>query len=178
MLLSLHPVRRYLERQIVKRMENVKIEYDGTVRDRGQIVQFVYGGDGLDGSLVVAGKAYDDVHIAQTVERLTRRNPTVDWAAWGERERAERAARAKVAPGEMVGCLAAQSISEPATQMVRVDLFLKLTCCASRSQILQPRVRGRGDFGKKTDATFCRRWCEVRRSRKRTLAAEPEIFIA
>jgi hypothetical protein len=107
----------------------VKVEYDGTVRDRGQIVQFVYGGDGFDGSKMVAGKPYDDVHIAQTVERLARQNPTVDWHAWGERERAEREAQAKVSPGEMVGCLAAQSISEPATQMVRV----------LSSPVLQPR---------------------------------------
>ena len=39
----------YLERKIVKRLENVKVRYDGTVRDANDfIVQFTYGDDGYD----------------------------------------------------------------------------------------------------------------------------------
>ena len=39
----------YLQRQLIKGMESLKIEYDGTVRNaEKQVVSFVYGGDGLD----------------------------------------------------------------------------------------------------------------------------------
>jgi DNA-directed RNA polymerase III subunit RPC1 len=39
----------YLQRRMVKTLEDVSIEYDGTVRDsKKNVVQFSYGGDGLD----------------------------------------------------------------------------------------------------------------------------------
>jgi DNA-directed RNA polymerase II subunit RPB1 len=41
----------YIQRRLVKGMEEVTVKYDGTVRDsRGNIVQFIYGEDGLDGA--------------------------------------------------------------------------------------------------------------------------------
>ena len=41
----------YIQRRLVKAMEDVMAKYDGTVRNSlGDIVQFVYGEDGLDGS--------------------------------------------------------------------------------------------------------------------------------
>ena len=40
--------------QIVKRMENLKVAYDGTVRDAsGRVVQFQYGDDGVDALHIV-----------------------------------------------------------------------------------------------------------------------------
>lgn len=39
----------YIQRKLVKTMEDLHVEYDGTVRDaNGSIVQFHYGGDGID----------------------------------------------------------------------------------------------------------------------------------
>lgn len=39
----------YLQRCIIKGMENIKVEYDSTVRnDNNEIYQFLYGEDGLD----------------------------------------------------------------------------------------------------------------------------------
>lgn len=39
----------YIQRRLVKAMECVMAQYDGTVRDQtGQIIQLVYGEDGLD----------------------------------------------------------------------------------------------------------------------------------
>ena len=41
----------YIQRRLVKAMEDVTVKYDGTVRNSlGDIVQFVYGEDGLDGA--------------------------------------------------------------------------------------------------------------------------------
>ena len=38
-------------------MQDLKVEYDNTVRDAtGNIVQFIYGGDGLDVSKTEGGK--------------------------------------------------------------------------------------------------------------------------
>ena len=40
----------YIQRRLVKALEDVMAKYDGTVRNSlGDIVQFVYGEDGLDG---------------------------------------------------------------------------------------------------------------------------------
>lgn len=39
----------YIQRRLIKAMEDVKVQYDGTVRNsQGQIIQFLYGEDGLD----------------------------------------------------------------------------------------------------------------------------------
>ena len=41
----------YIQRRLVKALEEVAVKYDSTVRDsRGNIVQFIYGEDGLDGA--------------------------------------------------------------------------------------------------------------------------------
>jgi DNA-directed RNA polymerase II subunit RPB1 len=44
----------YLQRRLMKAMETLKVEYDGTVRNsRDNVVQFVYGADGFDASFIV-----------------------------------------------------------------------------------------------------------------------------
>lgn len=44
------PPTGYTERKLVKNMESVRVEYDGTVRNaQGRILQFSYGDDGGDG---------------------------------------------------------------------------------------------------------------------------------
>jgi DNA-directed RNA polymerase II subunit RPB1 len=43
----------YIQRRLVKAMEDLKIGYDGTVRNsNGDIVQFLYGEDGMDGAFM------------------------------------------------------------------------------------------------------------------------------
>lgn len=49
----------YIQRRLVKTMEDLHVEYDGTVRDvNGSIVQFHYGGDGID-SVYVESQSCD-----------------------------------------------------------------------------------------------------------------------
>ena len=41
----------YIQRRLVKALEELTVKYDGTVRDsRGNVAQFIYGEDGLDGA--------------------------------------------------------------------------------------------------------------------------------
>jgi len=48
------PKSGYLYRRLANALQDLKVEYDGTVRDnRGVIVQFMYGEDGVD-----PGKSY------------------------------------------------------------------------------------------------------------------------
>ncbi|MEK6889455.1 MAG: hypothetical protein AABW80_05105 [Nanoarchaeota archaeon] len=76
------PKSGYLYRRLVSALQDLKIEYDGTVRDASEnIVQFVYGDDGKD-----VGK----LHLKDS----------------------------KIAPGEAVGVITAQSFGEASTQMV------------------------------------------------------------
>jgi DNA-directed RNA polymerase beta' subunit len=59
----------YLQRKMVKLLEDVKINYDASVRDaKGNIIQFVYGQDGLDGSLLSPHQPI--VNIPSLVSRL------------------------------------------------------------------------------------------------------------
>jgi DNA-directed RNA polymerase subunit A' len=75
------PKSGYLYRRLANALQDLRVEYDGTVRDAiGQIVQFEYGNKGLD----------------VTKEHLNK----------------------KVAPGEAIGIITAQSFGEPSTQMV------------------------------------------------------------
>jgi DNA-directed RNA polymerase II subunit RPB1 len=60
----------YIQRRLVKALEEVTVKYDTTVRDsRGNIVQFIYGEDGLDGQhienqkvdiITMSDKAFND----------------------------------------------------------------------------------------------------------------------
>ena len=76
------PKSGYLYRRLVSALQDLKVEYDGTVRDASEnIVQFSYGDDGKDVS---------KLHLAKD----------------------------KVAPGEAVGVITAQSFGEASTQMV------------------------------------------------------------
>jgi DNA-directed RNA polymerase II subunit RPB1 len=58
----------YLQRKLMKRLEDIGTYYDGTVRlAGGAIVQYIYGGDGFDGSKV---EKQDIVHIGFSVDEL------------------------------------------------------------------------------------------------------------
>lgn len=75
------PKSGYLYRRLVSALQDLKVEYDGTVRDASQnIIQFIALGDGID----VSG-----LHLNQ-----------------------------KVASGEAIGVITAQSFGEASTQMV------------------------------------------------------------
>ena len=51
------PKSGYLYRRLANALQDLKIEYDGTVRNANKnIVQFVYGDDGLDVSKTEGGK--------------------------------------------------------------------------------------------------------------------------
>lgn len=40
----------YIQRRLIKALEDIMVYYDGTVRNsRGQIIEFLYGEDGMDG---------------------------------------------------------------------------------------------------------------------------------
>jgi len=74
------PKSGYLYRRLANALQDLRIEYDATVRDAsGNMVQFLYGGDGMD----VCGLHKNE----------------------------------KIAPGEAIGVVTAQSFGEPSTQM-------------------------------------------------------------
>lgn len=54
----------YIQRRLVKALEDVMAKYDGTVRNSlGDVVQFVYGEDGLDGTIIEKQKV-DHINIS------------------------------------------------------------------------------------------------------------------
>jgi DNA-directed RNA polymerase subunit A' len=59
----------YMQRRLVNALENVKLEEDGSVRaTTGEVIQFVYGEDGIDPMRSIRGKAVDVDMIIKEVE--------------------------------------------------------------------------------------------------------------
>ncbi|MEM1586853.1 MAG: DNA-directed RNA polymerase subunit A' [Candidatus Bathyarchaeia archaeon] len=58
----------YMQRRLINALEHLRVEYDGTVRNPlGEIIQFVYGEDGVDPSKSDHGKA---VNISRLIEQV------------------------------------------------------------------------------------------------------------
>nr|KAG5699614.1 hypothetical protein BaRGS_000730 [Batillaria attramentaria] len=109
----------YIQRRLVKAMESVMVQYDGTVRDQGgQLLQLHYGEDGLDASHM----EHQNIPTLSLTDKALSKRFTFETT---EKRKLEAFLEADVAhhvmsdvhPGEMVGALAAQSLGEPATQM-------------------------------------------------------------
>ena len=59
----------YMQRRLINALEDVKVENDGTVRHSGgQIIQFVYGEDGVDPARSMNGSAVDVNRIIADVK--------------------------------------------------------------------------------------------------------------
>ncbi|MDD3421413.1 MAG: DNA-directed RNA polymerase subunit A' [Methanocellales archaeon] len=59
----------YLQRRLINALQDLEVKYDGTVREtRGQIVQFVYGDDGVDPSKSDYGKS---VNVRRIIQKVT-----------------------------------------------------------------------------------------------------------
>jgi DNA-directed RNA polymerase II subunit RPB1 len=57
----------YIQRRLVKAMEDVHVAYDGTVRNaQGQVIQFLYGEDGMDG-VMMERQTFDIVKLKDDV---------------------------------------------------------------------------------------------------------------
>jgi DNA-directed RNA polymerase II subunit RPB1 len=70
----------YIQRRLIKAMEDVAIKYDGTVRDAsGNVIQFLYGEDGMDGCkiefqqldiLTMSDAAFDQRYKYKNLENI------------------------------------------------------------------------------------------------------------
>jgi len=60
----------YMQRRLINALENIKLEEDGTVRQTtGEIIQFMYGEDGIDPTRSIRGKAIDADLIIKEVKK-------------------------------------------------------------------------------------------------------------
>ncbi|MEM2165579.1 MAG: DNA-directed RNA polymerase subunit A' [Candidatus Bathyarchaeia archaeon] len=58
----------YMQRRLINALEHLRVEYDGTVRNPlGEIIQFIYGEDGVDPSKSDHGKA---VNVSRLIEQV------------------------------------------------------------------------------------------------------------
>lgn len=144
----------YLQRCLVKHMEEIKVEYDMSVRLGKRVIQFLYGEDGLDcmkskylsnfdfyrdnlqlfryipmdnmsKSIMVSSKFMEDTGGLDTnLARFLK----------------DRYIESLVDPGESVGILAAQSIGEPSTQMT-LNTFHLAGVAAKNVTLGIPRLR-------------------------------------
>ena len=67
----------YIQRRLIKALEDVQVKYDGTVRtSRDQVIQFIYGEDGLDAThienLEIPLLKMDNSQMTKTFELLNQ----------------------------------------------------------------------------------------------------------
>ena len=68
----------YIQRRLVKALEDVKVNYDGTVRNAlGQILQFAYGEDGMDGT-AMEKQTLDSIKLTEEKFRKKYRIDVLD----------------------------------------------------------------------------------------------------
>ena len=68
---------RYMQRRLVKSLEDLCCQYDSTVRNStGEIIQFVYGGDGLDPTYMEAKDR--PVDFQRSLEHIKAASPYAD----------------------------------------------------------------------------------------------------
>lgn len=71
----------YIQRRLVKSLEDVSTKYDGTVRNsRGDIIQYIYGEDGFDG-VVIENQTFDTMLLsdAEFFKRYYNKNLPEEW---------------------------------------------------------------------------------------------------
>ncbi|CAN0166642.1 unnamed protein product [Bubo scandiacus] len=101
----------YMQRRLVKSLEDLCSQYDLTVRSStGDIIQFIYGGDGLDPA-AMEGKD-EPLEFKRVLDNIRVRITEI---FVGSVKRL--LSMAQMEPGSAVGALCAQSIGEPGTQM-------------------------------------------------------------
>jgi len=61
----------YLQRRLINALQDLEVEYDGTVRSGDKVVQFVYGEDGIDPTKSDYGKS---VNIQKIVQRVVEKH--------------------------------------------------------------------------------------------------------
>jgi len=57
----------YLQRRLINALQDLEVEYDGTVRSGEKVVQFIYGEDGIDPTKSDYGKSVNVQKIVQNV---------------------------------------------------------------------------------------------------------------
>jgi DNA-directed RNA polymerase II subunit RPB1 len=153
----------YTQRRLVKAMEDMTIHFDGTVRNSiGDIIQFKYGEDNMDGSKLIpqkvnGKKVYLPLDLKDSLElrthlfgRFTIENKELtpefnealkhmDMSAHDSYV-LSRTQDAKITPGEMVGIIAAQSLGQPITQMT-LNTFHHAGCSAMNVTLGVPRLK-------------------------------------
>jgi DNA-directed RNA polymerase II subunit RPB1 len=73
----------YIQRRLIKGLEDLKVEYDMTVRNnRGKIVQFAYGDDGIDSTRVesqsvpLVGMSIEDIYLHYDIAGISKDSKT------------------------------------------------------------------------------------------------------
>lgn len=64
----------YLQRKLIKALEDIHASYDGTVRNAdGELIQLIYGEDGLDGARIEGNQVFPIVHMSDSELKQTYR---------------------------------------------------------------------------------------------------------
>jgi DNA-directed RNA polymerase beta' subunit len=70
----------YIQRRIIKKLEDCKIQYDGSVQTaQNKIIQFSYGGDGLDPSLTMKMSGYKNPQICDIARLVNKLQTNEDY---------------------------------------------------------------------------------------------------
>ena len=128
----------YLQRCLIKGMESSVVQWDGSVHNgEGELIQFMYGGDGLDPSKNMMN---NDAHVLKHMNDFEVKQQCLQTTDRVSLMCQTRKLLARCEPGEPVGLIAAQSLGEPSTQMT-LNTFHHTGSTSSHVTEGIPRVR-------------------------------------
>ncbi|MEM1550791.1 MAG: DNA-directed RNA polymerase subunit A', partial [Candidatus Bathyarchaeia archaeon] len=124
----------YMQRRLVNALEHLRVEYDGTVRNPlGEIIQFIYGEDGVDPSKSDHGKA---VNISRLIEQVRLMVEVGELAPKEYIEEQVNKVKAEITPllaHELMEGLLASGLSKEG-----VDLAVNLTVKRYKKALVEP----------------------------------------
>ncbi|KAF3670221.1 hypothetical protein T459_23547 [Capsicum annuum] len=141
----------YIQRLLVKSMEDIMVKYNGTVRNSlGDVIQFLYEEDGMDSvwiethkldSLKAKKSTFDALVFDAEVQKLEadKHQLGIDIVIAGENSWPLSVNIQRV-PGEMIGCIAAQSTGQSVIQMT-LNTFYYAGVSAKNIMLSVPRLR-------------------------------------
>ncbi|EGR29261.1 RNA polymerase domain 2 family protein [Ichthyophthirius multifiliis] len=163
----------YIQRKLIKALEDVIVKYDGTVRDsNGTIIQTSYGEDGLAGEFIESQRITEVELSNEVFEKEFRFLKDLDNQKIVVRHKISpekfeqilqevefKYKQAISHPGEAIGAIAAQSIGEPTTQMT-LNTFHFAGVSDRNVTLGVPRLQEILDASKKMKTPECRIYFE------------------
>ena len=124
----------YMQRRLINALEHIRLEYDGTVRDSaGDIIQFMYGEDGVDPAKSDHGKA---VNVSRLIDQIKIGQEKGEAATQDFIKKHLKAVEGQITPALMVQLK--QNLAKAKLSMKNVEKAITLTAEQYKKALMEP----------------------------------------